>query len=171
MTTFSEEWVRTRVASELEAIGAEPSALTPFPELEGFERHFVMGADKRGTLWTLESAFLDANEKRVFVAVRYHAAAVHLGATVHGGAISAIVDAFAAACGMMQLGWDMRAVTKEQTLHFRKGLKLETPYLVMARASASPTESAGAHVVTAIVGEDGKTRIDAETLMVIPNRG
>lgn len=170
MTIFSEEWVRARVASELASIGLEASALKVISEMPGFERHFVMGADKRGTLWTLEHAFVDGTDKRLFVAVRFHAASVHLGSAVHGGAISAIVDAFAAACGVLQLGWDLRAVTKEQTLRFRRGLKLETPYLFIARPTPAADDPGAVDVTSTIVGEDGQPRIEAQTLMVIPKR-
>lgn len=170
MTTFSEDWIRARVTRELADNGLDESALRSAPQLDGFERHFVLGPDKRGTLWTLEPAFVDGNQKLVLVAVRYHAAAAHLGNIVHGGAISAIVDGFAAACGILQLGWDIRAVTKEETVRFRSPLKLETPYLLVARPTSSPNDPRSVRVNTTIFGEDGRARIEADTVMVIPSR-
>jgi acyl-coenzyme A thioesterase PaaI-like protein len=170
MAKFEETWVERRVATELDALGLDLESVRELPQPSGMEKHFVVGADKQGVLWTFESGFVDDAEKRVLVAVRFHEPAKHVMDVVHGGAISAVIDAFAAVCGVIQLGWDMRAVTKEQTIRFRRPLRLETTYLLVARSWDATDADGAAHVTSVIVDEEGKTRIEADTVMVIPKR-
>lgn len=169
-TMYTESWVERRVAVELEPLGLDLASVRELPQPPGMGKHFVIGADKQGVLWTFESGFVDDAEKRVLVAVRFHEPAKHVMDVVHGGAISAVIDAFAAVCGVIQLGWDMRAVTKEQTIRFRRPLRLETTYLLVARSRDATNASGVADVTTVILDGEGKTRIEADTVMVIPQR-
>jgi len=159
-----------RIAAELRPLGLDPSKLREFPPVPGTETHFVVGEDKRGVLWTLEFGFVDATEQRVFGACRFHGAARHMGEGVHGGATSAIIDAFAAICGMIQLGWNMRAVTREQTIRFLLPLRIETTYLVIARSGQTDREAGTAEVFTEFLDQKGTTRVAGHTTMVVPKR-
>lgn len=169
LDSFSNDWIRETVSQRLKVVGKAPA------DLGGFERsdstHFVMGTDKQGVLWTVNGAMIQ-KPAQYFAEVIYHVAAMQTEVMVHGGAISAVIDAFAAGCGANALDFPQAIATAEQTVKFHRPVGLETPYLLHCwhNREATPEEKRGyvAEIIGELVGEQGVVLAESRSTIVVP---
>jgi len=174
LDNFRTQWVRERVSAELDAWGETPEILKAH-DFEGeASQHFVLGTDKQGVLWTTVDAFVDHPTPHVFVELRYLPPAMLQGEIVHGGAVTAIIDAFAAGCGVIALRYPPAFATAEQTVHFRRPVLIGQTYLLLGRYDEQAVEEESrqhtAVVRCEMVNEEGKTCAQSDSIIKVPKR-
>lgn len=174
LESFDTPWVRERVAAELSAVGSKPERLQTH-DFEGeLTQHFVHGIDTQGMLWTTTDAFVDNPTPHVFTELKYHPSATLDGTIVHGGAITAIIDASAAGCGVIALGFPAVIATAEQTVHFRRAVLIGETSLLHCQLDLEATAPESRHhtvvVWSELYDEDGTTQAQSTSTITIPKR-
>ena len=162
-------WIRNKVTDLLEDKDMSPSDLVHFER--GDSLHFVMGSDKQGMLWTTPGA-LTLEPAQYLSAVTYHSPAMQTETMVHGGAITAVIDAFAAGCGAAALKFPMAIATAEQTVKFRRPVGLNQPYLLHCwhEVEAVPVEARAytADIAGELIDEEGTVVAQSRSIIKVP---
>jgi acyl-coenzyme A thioesterase PaaI-like protein len=169
---FEAQWIRERVSSKLAQAGQSAGDLEAFVFGADFDEHFVLGSDKQGVLWRVADAYVDSPPAQVFAEVTYLQPAKQLGDVVHGGAVTSIIDACAAGCGVLALRYPAAFATAEQTVHFKRPLRVGETYLLWGRHDLKAVAgSEGRHralVRCDFLDETGTARAVSESLIKVP---
>jgi acyl-coenzyme A thioesterase PaaI-like protein len=166
---FPTLWIREKVTALLALSAQTPADLRQFDGDDSI--HFVMGTDKQGVLWTTPGAMVE-QPAQYFTAVTYHPPAMQTETMVHGGAITAVIDAFAAGCGAIALRFPMAIATAEQTVKFRRPVALGEPYLLHcwhdAEAISAESRNHTAEVAGELLDKEGTILAESRSVIKVP---
>ena len=148
-----------------------------------WNRHFVLGPNKRGFLWTIHGMRVfygtTANAAgagagwRSLIEITFHEEAmaaqdVVKGLYVHGGAIAGVMDFFAAGTGGIALN-AMNALTAIQSFKYRRPLIVGERYILVGQVNTTDIESGRSSIVRCALLDAHQTKlVTSETTMKVP---